>query len=295
MEMRSETLKERLTIPKQSHLYHYTNPDGLIGILREKKIWATNIRFLNDTNEVIEATNTAKKILVSKKESITKSSEKNLLQMMLSNLEDLASYFYVCSFSEDDDSLSQWRAYCPSTGGGFALGIPSQQLYDLANEKSWIFVKCIYDEEKKKVIIEEIIESFLNEYKEKVINNGGDTNDLQTRITLNFKQYLLKISGAIKNKAFYNEREWRLISPPKMDEEIKFRRGSSGIIPYCEFALETNECPNFVNYDGQKLRLIVGPTPQDDSESRQSAQLILKTLLKVESGEMLSEIPYKGW
>ena len=32
-------------------VYHYTSQKGLIGILREKKIWMTNINYLNDATE----------------------------------------------------------------------------------------------------------------------------------------------------------------------------------------------------------------------------------------------------
>jgi hypothetical protein len=32
-------------------LYHYTNQMGLLGILKDKCIWATHLRYLNDTSE----------------------------------------------------------------------------------------------------------------------------------------------------------------------------------------------------------------------------------------------------
>ena len=32
-------------------LYHYTTQHGLLGILKQKCIWATHIRYLNDTSE----------------------------------------------------------------------------------------------------------------------------------------------------------------------------------------------------------------------------------------------------
>lgn len=32
-------------------LYHYTNWDGLSGILKTKSLWATHYRFLNDSSE----------------------------------------------------------------------------------------------------------------------------------------------------------------------------------------------------------------------------------------------------
>lgn len=38
-----------MTIPK--HLYHYTSQTGLLGILQTKKLWMTNILYLNDSSE----------------------------------------------------------------------------------------------------------------------------------------------------------------------------------------------------------------------------------------------------
>ena len=36
-------------------LYHYTNVDAVYSILQTKKIWLTDVRFLNDTSELQEA------------------------------------------------------------------------------------------------------------------------------------------------------------------------------------------------------------------------------------------------
>ena len=33
-------------------IYHYTSVDGIIGILRNKELWFTNIYFLNDNQEL---------------------------------------------------------------------------------------------------------------------------------------------------------------------------------------------------------------------------------------------------
>jgi hypothetical protein len=35
------------------HLYHYTTAEGLVGIVRDRKLWATDIFHLNDRREFI--------------------------------------------------------------------------------------------------------------------------------------------------------------------------------------------------------------------------------------------------
>ena len=40
-------------------LYHYTNSEGLIGIIKDRALWATNLHFLNDAEEFNFATHFA--------------------------------------------------------------------------------------------------------------------------------------------------------------------------------------------------------------------------------------------
>jgi hypothetical protein len=204
---RSPTLNKRLKVHSPSHLFHYTNSAGLIGISESKEIWATNIRFLNDINEVIEATYSAKQILNERLQSSNNEREKSLYKAMLDNIDDVASHIYVCSFSEDSDSLSQWRAYCPPSGGGYALGVPSLQLSKLAKEQGWMFVKCIYDADTKVLVVREIVDSMLSEFKDAIKNRISTDIEIVENTALNFKLHLLTISGAIKNKAFEIESE----------------------------------------------------------------------------------------
>ena len=36
----------------QCTIYHYTNYEGLCGILKNRKLWYTNYRYLNDKSEI---------------------------------------------------------------------------------------------------------------------------------------------------------------------------------------------------------------------------------------------------
>jgi len=40
---------------KRASLFHYTDAGGLLGILRSSNLWATELRFLNDTQEAVYA------------------------------------------------------------------------------------------------------------------------------------------------------------------------------------------------------------------------------------------------
>ena len=48
-------LKETSKISKPSTLFHYTTATGLLGILGSSTLWASDVRFLNDSQEAIYA------------------------------------------------------------------------------------------------------------------------------------------------------------------------------------------------------------------------------------------------
>ena len=105
-------------------LYHYTTTAGLIGILSNRGIWATDSWFLNDSSEVRYGLGIVRARLNRySKQADRPEPEQSALKGAMGILElDLSSVMrsLVACFSAHDDQLSQWRAY--SGGGGVALG-----------------------------------------------------------------------------------------------------------------------------------------------------------------------------
>jgi hypothetical protein len=105
-------------------LYHYTTQDGLLGILKGNCIWATNINYLNDSSDYQLACDLAKEVLDEKRRQVGRDERKlKKIQHVLhsiSTAETLPLHICVSCFSENGDSLSQWRAY----GGvaGYSVG-----------------------------------------------------------------------------------------------------------------------------------------------------------------------------
>ena len=90
-------------------LYHYTNIDALLNILKTKQIWLTHISQMNDSSE-------GKLILERAKGN--RKYEKRYYQLLLKNS-------YLCSFSHFGNLLSQWRAY-----GDVNIGFSRESLED---------------------------------------------------------------------------------------------------------------------------------------------------------------------
>ena len=119
-------------------LYHYTDLNGLMGIINDKCLWATDIRYLNDFSEMTYAFDFVSERIKSFMETIPSEDRHRLglrtrlddearteyeffedLEKVITGIKRSPDNFtsFVCSFSKNDDRLSQWRGYSPSKGG----------------------------------------------------------------------------------------------------------------------------------------------------------------------------------
>ena len=107
----------------KDRLYHYTNDDGLRGILKSGQLWLTNIFKLNDPSEVSHGFDIGVKALTSSRADGTPQSKEfaRVLEAFYNRVGIQGSAkFFVCSFSWHEDDLCQWRAYADN-GRGYAL------------------------------------------------------------------------------------------------------------------------------------------------------------------------------
>ena len=125
----------------------------MLGIIRQREIWATHNQYLNDTREFLHAIQIVRQVLIGLRAAhgdktvrdVLESAAKSLPATVLSNDEKRTALrlmfsvtnetgfgrtnVCVASFSEIRDSLSQWRAYAPH--GGFCIGLRGERLADL--------------------------------------------------------------------------------------------------------------------------------------------------------------------
>jgi hypothetical protein len=104
-------------------LYHYTDQKGLLGIFgdKEKCIWATHYRYLNDTSE---GQIVARLLL----QELAGRGDVDAISQAKSISSEIASEnVYVTSFSGSGNLLSQWRAYSGDSGG-YSIGFSRRYL-----------------------------------------------------------------------------------------------------------------------------------------------------------------------
>jgi len=215
-------------------LYHYTSQRGLLGIIEKKKLWATHIRYLNDSTEFDYPLESARKLLCKERDSSDERraqfAEKALAQLNSSLDINTAFTVYVASFSRNRNQLSQWRGYC-THGSGFSVGFRVSNLRNLVERRSndfdLAFVPCLYRKEDQNALISELISRAI-------------TVPTNTSAEVLFVLSILRWAPAIKHKKFEEEAEWRLVARGVRDDS-SFRERHSFLIPYVEFDLTSKD------------------------------------------------------
>jgi hypothetical protein len=269
-------------------LYHYTSQQGLLSIIEKRKLWATHIRYLNDSKEFDYALELARDHL-SKERDSGDEHRRQFVDDALWNIDnglgiDTPFAVYVTSFSHHGNQLSQWRGYCPR-GSGFSLCFRVSDLRVLAERRSQefdlAFVPCLYDEDEQNALISELISTALTAPTEA----SPDASSPDALFTL----LILRWAPAIKDKGFEEETEWRLVTRGMRSDSL-LREGSSFLIPYIEFDLTGESKKGIDCIDSVTL----GPTPHPEL-SEQSVKDLLHRHGVSNCSTSCSGIPFRTW
>lgn len=190
-------------------VYHYTDVDAFVSILKSRQLWMTDTRAMNDTTEKLDFLVMFRERL--SKESFQHESVKHEILTMPDFVEK--NDFGVLSFSVDKDMLPQWIAYGGS-GEGFSIGFEPSPLINIVkrNSKNATIIlrdiintfigDVIYESEEKSEIIEELIHTAKNmEPRRGKIDTRFDS----------FRSKIIKNACSFKNKCFKEEQEVRLV------------------------------------------------------------------------------------
>jgi hypothetical protein len=226
-------------------LYHYTTQEGLLGIIEKECIWATHLRYLNDTSEgaivshaIWEELNSrvnADSLMqflgippVKDKKRIQCDDEEILSQGNRILSEVTSRDVYVTSLSKQGNLLSQWRAYSGKSGG-YSIGFSLDYLKTIGrhflgeiSRKSFLpgepLIPCqYYDNKVRKQLTKKIqksVDSYISEAKKtKREFTSGEQIGSRTPAAIAIRHFRpLSLECAItKDYAFHEEQEWRLV------------------------------------------------------------------------------------
>ncbi len=227
-------LSKRFFLIPDGPLYHYTTGENFIKIIQSCELWATQAACLNDTTELVYSTDQLHRRVKAKVDAPHNPAVEPILTRLdeaLSNPGvEIASVFVTC-LSERRDDLSQWRAYSGGEGG-YAIQFDSIKLREAGflptsdgKTRPQIFlVRVEYDPVNHATMFDDILkwtEQFF-------LGLSGATNaptvdawaDEFCRYWL---EHLWPYAPCIKNPAFENEKEWRLIYNLQPDDPTKMQ------------------------------------------------------------------------
>lgn len=283
--------KHLLFVPRQNDIaYHYTTLSGLKGIIESGNIWASDIRFLNDSKEIDYTFELAEKVLNEQKDR-KKTAKNGVIDDIINNKDALKSeHIFVTSFSLEKNLLSQWRAY-GSGQGGFSIGISLNEF--LNNTKSILsesesksklvsLYKCVYDEKEQKDIIRSIFQYCWNN-----LSKEGYSRENLLDIAITTTVHLSIVAPGIKHPAFSEEKECRLVC--RSNEEFPvtkyFRQGELFLIPYLKLPISDENGKNLTR------EVVIGPNPDTNHTQRSIKEFLAHKAPNVEVE--VSDVPFR--
>jgi hypothetical protein len=259
--------------PPRSVLFHYTTAEGLKGIIEENYVRATSAYFLNDSTEITYGCKILARVLDEweTRHSLAQNSlSLGLLRELKQSFgEDLPRMnlihpIYLACFCQDDNLLSQWRAY--GQAGGYSLGfaIPSdvvvQGIKPEPDNYTAKWLKVEYDENEQAKKCQVILDAILP-----VLDDEGVANalrDIEPSPLLGYSNFRTALNDLLldeiigfKNQAFDVEREWRIVvrrrellrqgtddggyTPP----QVYFRASGGFLVPYVKLVPMAGKLP----------------------------------------------------
>lgn len=253
------------------NLYHYCSNATLLSILSTQEIWASEFSLANDRmegkwiREVFSQYCSDKGVLSADQDRLL-----NHLDFVIAS----AGGAGFC-MSEEGDLLSQWRAYSDGSAG-VSIGFSKQYFEELGSLRrdrnddfSASLARVEYDVGKQKLLIAEHLDEILKFVAQGALrrpnlltpdNEAKEWRDRFVSMGLRFIFFFFYIYH-LKNPAFSEEREWRIISylvrhphHGKFDQIAKmdFRALPDRVVPFTRIKLEQLSCPSIVE-------IVLGP------------------------------------
>jgi hypothetical protein len=224
-----KALRETFT-PTPPRLAHYTHLDAFRQIVEKSTLFASNIRFLNDRQEMEYGLGEATKFLDTTIEEDDGSKRKKaVLRAVKNKLAKSIPQAYACCFCEDSDSLGQWRGYTNNTQG-VAIEFDSTELTHHFDAVNSTLQKVIYGEGETRSMLR-------NHLKSALVDLDGQFEELlgvdDAEAAESIKSLLLGLAPRFKHKSFKDEQEWRmLVTKPTDLQNIQFRTRDNVLVPY---------------------------------------------------------------
>lgn len=252
-------------------IYHYTSPDGLLGIIQSSTLWMTDFSYLNDVEEITYGLNLAKTRFETIAPQMPTVAE--LLARWTKSFEVIDERVCVSSFSHIGDSLSQWRAYGPIAVGFDVSGL----MFGYNN--SVHMESVVYNRADQVRLLDLLIHLCATAYN---FDKTHLTPEHLDRVYEDDSGRILMLISLFKHPGFADERELRMVhvEHPKVLEGFgvprppqRFRVAGRLLVPY----LTTRDIATFPDSYPEKLpiaEIVIGPNARGEILERGVKQLL---------------------
>jgi hypothetical protein len=162
---------------------------------------------------------------------------KEMEKFLVGPLPELAVPYFITCFSEQQNSLNQWRAYGRGEGG-FSIGFDASLLQRCATPKMCLLAPAIYDRQDHEILVRQFLSWALDEYPRTAGKYAvEDQDEHRSNWTHVMMWELTAVAPMIKNPDFFEEKEWRLIHRSYSQASVRFVPKPTGLVPFVEIKL----------------------------------------------------------
>lgn len=281
--------------PPPDTLWHYTTVSALVGILKTQTLWATDTRFLNDSSEILHASRLLGEMLGYEemplweltrpasleydtwdivRRQLPRGSRESIEQLLTRRR--IETRIYTTSFCEDENLLSQWRAY--GSRQPVAIGFNIDHINEGAASQGGTLHRCLYDSRRQKDEIREKLRPHIQKIFDVAHPNaplseqrGEDESNACHEVV----RALAPLSPTLKHPDFREEREWRIVFERSVSklESVHGHESDSGMTPRFHFKLPKPTTP-----EPLIKAIVLGPGPSQQS-TFEALSIELKKLL----------------
>lgn len=264
-EFRTEVFWPTMSKSLPPVLYHYTNADGLCGILKSRSFRLGHFSYLNDARELTYGLNLGVERLRHHR-STAVDKTRDLLDRAISAFD--GDYFknwmqsmspFVTCFCENGDLLSQWRAY-GGDGAGYAIGFDTSKFKTLTGQfpatgpTDLFAIKVEYDTSVQSDLIDRSIQIALKEFDRVQTEPDWDADGSIGLAVAVLSVCFYEVSLCFKHPGFSEENEWRLIELVRDAARVNTRVANGVLKPYVEVPIPGDSAA--------VKRIVVGPRQQ---------------------------------
>lgn len=274
-------------------LYHYTTISGFKGIIESQCLWASDVRYMNDSAEL--------QYIIGLLRECSREFQEH--KKFLSQFIDWMGHritnghmVFAASFRANGNLLSQWRGYS-QIGKGISVGFKGSDIAALATQSGFQLGRCIYQRDRQIALIAKVVK-YIIEIAEKDENSETESDAFFNKIEAD----MLRIAALLKHPSFAEEEEWRLVSPVITDylsASVDFREGNAMLIPYYKFPMSIDGSTR--KKDTTDLRqslsvehVFVGPTPNSRLSLNSIRLYLTKRGVMPEKDISYCDIPYRN-